>query len=265
VVSNSLSVSTSNTTLDSDANAYMVASINGQWQPEIDTLFTSLKSNSLYTKLQAFYPFLGTTAAQHKWNGKNPLDTNAAFRLTFTGGATFSNNGYQLNGSSYANTYFIPSANQNVNSNGMTITCGTNNSAFSSDVIEMGVIGSGSSYSFLAIKNNSTFRKVVGFNANQIIISSANESRGILTGTKQSATITDVFFNGVQIATANCGGTLSTINAFIGAVNLTGSPYGYSNQRIQFTAIHEGLSDAEVTALHTIIDTFETAIGRKTW
>jgi len=90
IVSNSFSVTTTNTVLDSDANTYMIASVNGQWQPAIDNLFTSLKSNSLYTKIQAFYPFLGTTATQHKWNGKNPLDTNVAFRLTFSGSATFS-------------------------------------------------------------------------------------------------------------------------------------------------------------------------------
>ena len=39
----------------------------------------------------------------------------------------------------------------------------------------------------------------------------------------------------------------------------------FRTQRIQFTAIHEGLTDAEVVALHTIIDNFEAAIGRKTW
>jgi hypothetical protein len=267
VVSNILNVSTTNTYLDADANAYMIASNNGQWQPEINTLFTSLKSNSLYTKLQAFYPFLGTTAAQHKFNGKNPLDTNVAFRLAFSGAGTFSNLGYTPNGTTgYANTYFAPSANQNVNNNGFTLVCGTNNSAAGGDVVEIGSFNSASQKSYLVTKNNnSNYAKVVGLNSTNITITGTNESRGIFTGTKQSPTVTDFFINGTQVGTVNSGGTLPTVYCYIGAMNLNGSPYGYSNQRIQFTAIHEGLTDAEVATFHSIIDTFENALGRKTW
>lgn len=266
VVSNSLSVSTTSDLSDTDATAYTTASLNTTYQYAINDLFKGLKDNSLYTKLQAFYPFLGTTAAQHKWNGKNPLDTNAAFRLTFTGAATFSNNGYQLNGSSYANTYFTPSANQNVNSNGLTLVCGTNNSAFSADVVDIGSFNSVTQSELISPKNNnSNYNKISRVNSNQVNYSGGNESRGILTVVKQSSTVTDMFWNGAQVSTGNSGGTLPTINIYIGCLNLSGTTYGNSNQRIQFTAIHEGLSDAEVATLHTIIDTFETAIGRKTW
>lgn len=268
VVSNTLSVTTTNrSAVDTDAIAYISVSSNSAYQDIIDDLFTSLKSNSLYTKLQAFYPFLGTTAAQHKWNGKNPLDTNAVFRLTFSGTATFSDLGYTPNGSTgYANTNFIPSINQNVNSNGLTIVCGTNNATIGSDVVDFGSYSSGAQKSHIIVKNNnSTYARIVGLNSNNISLTGINESRGIFTGVKQSATVTDFFINGSQSGTTNGGGTLPTVSCYIGAMNLSGSPYGYSNQRIQFTAIHEGLSDSEVVILHTIIDTFENTLGRKTW
>jgi hypothetical protein len=267
VVSNSLSVTTANASLDADASAYMVASVNGQWQPEINTLFTSLKSNSLYTKLQAFYLFLGTTAAQHKWNGKNPLDTDGAFRLVFSGAATFSNNGYQLNGSSFANTYFTPSGNQSLNNNGFTIVVGTNNAAYSSDVWDIGAYSSGSSTSLMRVKkNNSTYDREFALNVYPSYIQTGvNESRGVFTAVKQSSTVSKFLRNGTLLGSGTGGGTLSTANFFIGALSVSNSPASYSNQRFQGVYFHEGLSDAEVATLYTIIDTFETALGRKTW
>jgi hypothetical protein len=60
-------------------------------------------------KIKALYPIVGGTAATHKFNFVNPLDTNAAFRLTFNGGWTHSANGIEPNGTNaYANTYISP-------------------------------------------------------------------------------------------------------------------------------------------------------------
>ena len=77
---------------DADAQAYITASgiTSTDAKNSVNYLIVNLKSNNLWTKIQALYPFFGTTASMHKWNAKNPLDTNAAFRLSFTGTATFS-------------------------------------------------------------------------------------------------------------------------------------------------------------------------------
>lgn len=107
-LSNTVNVSTFyNNSVDADATNYTNISGNSSFSNTIQSLFIDLKNTGLYFKIQAFYPFLGTTAAQHKWNAKNPLDTNAAFRLQFFGGGTHSNLGYQCNGTNaYANTFF---------------------------------------------------------------------------------------------------------------------------------------------------------------
>ena len=44
-------------------------------------LVTSLKADGIWSKLDAIYPVVGSTAATKKYNLKNPLDTDAAFRL----------------------------------------------------------------------------------------------------------------------------------------------------------------------------------------
>jgi len=266
LVSNTVNATTTNSLSDTDAVAYTSASSNTAYQYIIQDLYKMLKDNSLYAKLQAFYPFLGTTAAQHKWNGKNPIDTDAAFRLTFNGTATHSNLGYTPNGTTgYANSYFNQNAVQDVNSNGLTLSVGTNNAAAGSDVIEIGNYAGATSTSGILVKRNSSGHSAVALNGTLLVNTSGNDGRGIYIGVKQSSSLTKLFKNRTLIISGNSGGTLPTFPIFIGALNLTGSAYGFSNQRIQFTAIHEGLSDAEVETLHTIIDTFETALGRKTW
>jgi hypothetical protein len=101
-----------------EANAYLSAVVNAGGTgitPTISaatvTLFTSLVSNSLYDKLFALYPMLGGNSAGCKFNGKNPVDTDAAYRITFNGGWTFSSSGATPNGvNSYGNTYLTPSS-----------------------------------------------------------------------------------------------------------------------------------------------------------
>ena len=70
------------------------------------------KATGIWTKMKAVYPIVGGTATAHKFNLKNPLDTNAAFRIVFSGGWIHSSNGALPNGTNaYANTFFAPSVN----------------------------------------------------------------------------------------------------------------------------------------------------------
>ena len=63
-------------------------------------------------QLDAVYPFLGGTSSSCKWNLKDPRNLDAAFRLTFSGGWTFSSTGALPNGvNAYANTYWNSVAN----------------------------------------------------------------------------------------------------------------------------------------------------------
>ena len=269
-LSNTVNVSTTNrVATDVDAISYINASSNTIFQDIIDDMFIGFKTQGLYAKTPAFYPFLGTTQAQHKWNAKNPLDTNAAFRLQFFGGGTHSNLGYQCNGTNaYANTFLIPSAVQNLNSNGLTVVVGTNNTKalFS---VEIGAENSNTQASSIYTRlqdSNTSVGCDLNTQSTRINISNYNNSKGIFTGTKTVSNVHKLIRNGNVLGTGAGGGSLPTIPFWIGKYNSSiGPTQGFSNQRIQFTAIHEGLTDAEVVALHTIIDNFESAIGRKTW
>jgi hypothetical protein len=270
LVSNIVTQSTSNYSYtDTDANASITAkSLTGAEQESEYLLITGLKNNSLYVKTQAVYTFKGTTPSQHKFNSKNPIDTDGAFRLTFSGTGTYSNLGFQTNGSnSYANTYFAPSANQNVNSNGITMVVGTNNSV-NTDNCTVGSYNSEAQMSVFTSKgNNTTYyrQSLLNSRGSAIIQTGVNDAKGIWTASKQSSSVGKLFRNQTLIGSGSGGGTLPTHNLYIGALNYIGSLNGVSHQRIQMVILHEGLSNAEITTLHSIIDLSETIAGRKTW
>ena len=93
---------------DPDAQAFInAAGITGTTQQSaINTLVVSLKANNIWTKFDAIYPMVGGTATTHKFNLKNPADTNAAYRLSFVGGWTHSSTGALPNGTNaYADTF----------------------------------------------------------------------------------------------------------------------------------------------------------------
>lgn len=78
----------------------------------LNTFDLGLISNGLDTYMDAIYPFVGNTSTTNKFNFINPVDSDGAFRLVFSGGVTFDSTGVTFNGiNGYANTKWIPSVN----------------------------------------------------------------------------------------------------------------------------------------------------------
>ena len=97
---------------DSDAQAFFDAVEGGG-----DTLTTTekdatnqlvldLKADSLWTNLRILYPFVGGTSSSTKWNLKNPEDSDAAYRITWSGTATFEAAGITGVTNFFGNTHF---------------------------------------------------------------------------------------------------------------------------------------------------------------
>jgi hypothetical protein len=91
------------TITDADAFAFVeAAGVTGETQQSaINNLVTGLKANSIWDKMIAIYPFIGGTAFSHKYNLKNPADTNSAYRILFSGGVIHSSKGVIFNGVSF--------------------------------------------------------------------------------------------------------------------------------------------------------------------
>jgi hypothetical protein len=277
VLSNTLNVLTTNYSNSyyedtNEATTYLSAS--GLSAPsDIESskhIIFQLVNNSLWNEIYALYLFKGSTATQHKWNAKNPTDTNNAFRLTFSGAGTYSSLGFQTNGTNACgNTSFNPSSLVNKNNFGLTVVSGTSNIPTSADVAEMGASSTSNNLTRMALRKSNILPTYTNIAVTGNIYSSTFlDAKGIFTGSKSSSIKTSAFINGVLIGTdaiANASSSLYNGNLFIGCENNGGTAKLFSNQRIQIAIIHNGLSDSQVIKLHEIIDFSESIAGRKTW
>jgi hypothetical protein len=99
---------------DPDAEAFFLAvegggdTLSDLEKTAVNQLVLDLKADSLWTLFDAFYPFVGGTSTSTQWNLIDPQDTDAAFRVTWVGGMTFSSTGVLGNSSnSGGNTYLV--------------------------------------------------------------------------------------------------------------------------------------------------------------
>jgi hypothetical protein len=95
--------------LDASATAFINASglTDVTQKSAVNTLVKDLKRFGLWSKIKAFYPFVGGFATSHKFNLVDPRDTNDAYRLTFAGGWTHSSSGVKCNGSNTSADTFL--------------------------------------------------------------------------------------------------------------------------------------------------------------
>ena len=205
-----------------DAQAFITAaSLTDNTQKNaINTLVVNCKAAGIWIKMQAIFPFVGGTASSHKWNLKNPLDTNAAFRLVFSGGWTHSSTGATPNGTNaYANTFLNSATHLSLNSGHMSYYSRTNNSAASLR-IDMGSLKSGpDSYTDLDLGNSGSwyfrFNNSAAYN-----FVSATDTSGFFNGNRTASNVINIFRNGTKVVTgAAPSNATSSTNYFIGASN----------------------------------------------
>jgi len=252
---------------DADAIAYLNAvvtaggSVNSTQSGATNTLFTSLKSNSLYTKITAMYPFLGGVAGSHKFNAKNPLDTNAAFRLSFVGGWTHGVSGATSNGSNaYADTFLSGTSVSPINNHSSvymlntTVYTGTGKNY-------IGVAGAGGA--FFGVGQEGSPLYYYGTETDGISASVAPQPRGYNLITTTATTFQNLYRNGSIVQTNSGASTGTTTNSVvIGALNNNGSIIQYYDNIFSFATIGTGLGATEQSTLYNIIQTYQTSLGR---
>lgn len=254
---------------DSDAKSYSdaVGTLNDTQKEAIDDFVVGLKSDGLWSKLKAIYPFIGNTAAEQKWNLKDSRDLDEAFRLTFYGGITHESYGIKGDGSSgYADTHFVPSTELSLNSQSVTIAVETNNSGVTVNPVEIGtVLSVGDLTESFGLNLSPNF--TVGLNdwdtgyANGGVTSGIKP--GIYSGTRVSST-TKAYKNGTELDSVASTGTLPSYSVYLLAANAGGSASSltWSNQGLSFVSLGDGLTGTEISNLHARIETLNTDLGR---
>lgn len=260
-------VKSAETGLDPNAQAFLTAT--GITDPTItsaiNTLVVDLKANSLWTKFKAIYPMVGGTSTTCKYNLVDSRDLDAAFRLGFTAGITFASTGITGNGiNHFANTYLAPNSHLSLNNTHISAYLRTNGTT--SNSVEMGIQG-GTDGLFIAPYYDGGLQNFRAVNASQtgpstlgVTIPAFYQANRIASGTSKQ------YRNGSVLNTDSItSGTLSTRNIFLLAYNSNsspGSPAFPSSRQNAFSSIGEGMTDSEASTFYTIVQAFQTTLGR---
>ena len=224
------------------------------------------KAAGIWTKFNAIYPIVGGTATSHKFNLKNPLDTDAAFRLVFAGGVTHSSDGVLFNGTNgWANTFLNMSIEY---SNAYDVHLSDNIYTDFVGTLAQGHIGAnvnGSSTNRLGATSATIENSYLGTGVSGRIQSTVTPTthKGFWCGSRLSATNNNLIdpTGTITTNTASISSALPTISIGLGcrrsSINDQYSGFGYS-----FFSAGDGLTPTEMTNFKTAVNNFQTTLGR---
>jgi hypothetical protein len=231
----------------------------------------SLKSNSLWNKFLAIYPFVGGTASTHKFNLISPFDNDSSYRLTFNNFVTHNDKGAIPNGTdSFANTYLAPNAFGQNDISMWFCSTGPNNTRTSNDAfIAMGASDEGPSrYCSLNTPYSAT-------NDNKAVLNGGNTSspyydnnfyRGLFGFSRILSTEFKYYVNGNVLGGSATPSTSISPNGrsiYLFAVNYMGSAVVNCPLWCGFAGIASGLDATQSANLNTIVSTYQNALGRQ--
>jgi hypothetical protein len=249
-------------TTDPDAQAFITAAAitDPTQQAAINTLVVDLKGYSIWTKFSALYPFVGSTASQHKFNLKDPRDLDVAFRLVFNGGWTHSSTGATPNGTNaYADSKL--NANTTLNLNNSSISYYSRENKPTSCLM-----GAGFNQSSIVLipkfssGDNTDYSNVYSTTSNQ---TAQSNTQGLFLANRIISTSFKCFQNGVVYLNKNISSVSKpNSNVFIGARSETIFGQQYTSNQCAFASIGDGLTDTEAANFYTAVQTFQTALNR---
>lgn len=270
---------------DSDVLAFIAASgiTDNTQKSAVNTLVTSLKGYSLWSNLNAIYPFVGGTASTHKWNLKDPRDLNAAYRLSFSGGWTHSSNGITGNASNtYADTFFSNFTTP-VRALGVYTrnTTATTNGVYIGQMETLNTTDPEGTQAFSEVMiqdNGAQMSSDISQGPNTGFVNNTNKS-GFYTISSGSLTSqTSTYKNGTLNSTTSVTPVANSLvdrAITIGALRSVSSTDGifdpgsdsivqYTNQNIAFAFIGTTfLSAAQMSNLYTAVQAYQTTLGRQ--
>jgi len=252
------------TVSDPDAQAFVTAAnIEDQVQAQaVNTLTIDLKAANIWTKMKAIYPFVGGTAASHKWNLKDPRDLDAAYRLSFSGGWTHSASGALPNGTNgYTNTYLATTGNLAQNSASMGVYSRNNTAVTGAHGLRNSTSSPTALFEIFERWTDNNFYCYLndggGFSGTN------TDSRGFNQGSRTGATAIRYNRNTTtNTGTSSSNGT-SVLNIYIGASNFNNSALYYNNREIAFFYVGDGLTNTEMQNYYTAVQAYQTTLNRQ--
>ncbi len=229
---------------------------DGTQKTAVNTLVLALKAAGVWSKCYAIYPFVGGTAATHKFNLKDSRDLNAAYRITWSGTVTHNANGVTGNAADGSgDTNLQSSAVLTAANHGLTAYI-RNNSSTNAAIANATTVGG---FSGLIPRSGASYFAYMA-DVSGATIANAN-SQGMWTAVRPNATDINNYKNGAAFGSnpALVGvGTLSTSNIIV-----LGGNAAYSDFNLAFAAIHQSLSSTEAANFYTAVQAFQTTLSRQ--
>jgi hypothetical protein len=225
------------------------------------TLYSSLVSNGIYDKINIFYPLVTADNNISAMSIEGKLQTQ--YNITWNGGWTFTNSGATANGiNAYGNLNY---GDESTSLNDAHIAIYSFVNADSSG-IDIGLNSSSSdSRSGIYMREGTTAGFVIHNKASGYLTSTISDSFGFYVVNRSSSTSRIAYKNGVQIASdSEVSTALAPLNYYIAARNNDGgSPTAYANRGYSFISIGKSLTPEEQSTYYSIIQTFQTSLGRQ--
>lgn len=246
---------------DADAQKFINASgISGSNADAINTLVVALKNTgSLWDKMYVIYPFIGGTLSSFAWN----LKDTGSFSASFVNNPVASANGLQTNGTNnYLNSNY--SINSNVTSS-FHLSYYKRTGRNTGDNIDAGAFNETTARGiFLAAQLTSTLSRARQYST------AMDNSAAPYTGsfmTTADTTHSSLYKGSVEkasIALSNPG-ALTTGSITLGAMrsNQSGNPAYYTSASYAFMTIGQHISGSDATNFVTIVQNYQTELGRQ--
>jgi len=229
----------------------------------LNSMDLSLISNGLDAKIQAIYPFVGGTSTTCKYNFMNALDTDAAFRLSFSGGWGFASTGATPNGiNAFANSFYKPATNASINSISFGHYSRTDYvTTYAPQVHGTYDAGAGTA---LVQQDVASGEFYIGDYGSGALSYTATPILKFMMVRRSSDSFMEAYRDGVSLGTkTNTETQIANLDFYWGARNNNGSPFYYTNNEIAFAFIGNGtFSNADALNLTTIVNNFQTALSR---
>jgi hypothetical protein len=260
-------ISTTSST-SSDATSFITAAsiTNSRQITAIENLVSDLKTNNLWDKMYAIYPFVGGTSVNnHKYNLKDPRDLDAAYRLVFSGSWGFNDLGISGTTSNFANTFFNPFSSSSVSQNSIHISIYIPSPLVDSTSIMGSLVGAAGGSNALQITRSVNHGATVnGGNSNDFIQIGGGTVSGHMIGNRTSSTVANTWLNGTKAATNTTASiTPPNFNIYLGARNQAGTATISSSRQIRFASIGSGLTDSDAVIFNTIVESYQATLGRQ--
>ena len=237
----------------------------------LNALVVGLKAQGLWTKMNAIYPMLGGTAGTHAVNLRSP----GTYNLTFSGGVTHSSTGVLWDGTTgYGDSGLVPTSVLTNNSTHLSYYSRTANTTNTYDIGVLSTANdqamyiccyysSGGSTAFSGAYDGS-----VGLDVAALTPAQNTASSGFYVGSRDGTAYHVLAKNGslgTVVTTESVFGDMTAIinSVIVGGVSRLGSMFLYSNRECAFASIGAGLSAANITAFNTLVQDYQTALGRQ--